>query len=214
MKKKIYNLILVIIFPAIIFMLILTINGEIYTIEENFDELDLSVWKISDKRLGNTFLNPDNIDVNNGQLQIKLPANLLEGGEISAIPKTQFGKYEVKMKLPDAPSSITGFFLYEPPDYYHEIDIEIFNQPDGKYLLTTYADGNVQNEFSGYLGFDPTADFHMYGFYFQSDQLKFYVDKLMAASFTTGYSNEPMRLMVNAWYPNWLASSPLARMLF
>ena len=46
-----------------------------------------------------------------------------------------------RLQVPDAPSSITGFFLYAPPDYASEIDIELYNDPRGLVMFTTYAGG-------------------------------------------------------------------------
>ena len=45
------------------------------------------------------------------------------------------------MKLPHAPTSITGFFLYRAPDLEREIDIEVFNDPTGRVMFTTYSGG-------------------------------------------------------------------------
>lgn len=66
---------------------------------------------------------------------IKLPSGTTDGGEIQTKDELGFGSYEAKLKLPDAPSSITGFFLYKEPDYYHEIDIEIFNFKCGRKVM-------------------------------------------------------------------------------
>ncbi|MEA4807015.1 glycoside hydrolase family 16 protein [Acetobacterium wieringae] len=176
---------------------------------ENFDRLDQAVWSITDKSLGRTWLNPANIEVNNGFLKIRMPANRLEGGEIVNRGAVSYGRYESRMKLPSVPSSITGFFLYAPPDYFYEIDIEIHNTTEGKLLLTTYADGEVQNEYEGVLGFDPTADFHNYRFDYTADQVAFYVDDQFITAWQDGFpKGEPMQLMVNSWYPNWLAGTP------
>lgn len=67
-----------------------------------------------------------------------IPAGTLEGGEIYTKELPSFGTHEVRMKLPLAPSSITGFFLYTEPDFFNEIEIEIHNSKNRKFLLTTY----------------------------------------------------------------------------
>ena len=178
--------------------------------QENFDIFDETIWAVSDKNLGRTWLNPQNIEINDGFLKIRMPANSLEGGELVKRQAVTYGSYETRMKLPVAPSSITGFFLYAPPDYFYEIDIEIHNTKEGKLLLTTYADGEVQNEYVGALGFDPTAAFHNYRFDYTEDQLAFYVDNKFILSWQDGFPlGQPMQLMVNTWYPNWLAGTPV-----
>lgn len=177
--------------------------------QENFDILDDTIWMASDKILGRSWLNPQNIEVRDGFLKIRMPANTLEGGELVGRQAVTFGSYETRMKLPKAPSSITGFFLYAPPDFFYEIDIEIYNTEEGKLLLTTYADGGVQNEYVGKLGFDPTADFHTYRFDYLSERVAFYVDDKLIQQWHEGFPEEyPMQLMVNSWYPNWQEGTP------
>ena len=56
--------------------------------------------------------------------------------------------------MPDAPSSITRFFLYEK-----DIDVEILNDPSGRIIFTTYAGGRKTNNVEKDLSFDPTTDF-------------------------------------------------------
>lgn len=177
--------------------------------QENFDTLDQGVWAVSSKTLGRTLLNPEIVVVKDGFLNIRMPADTLTGGEIVCQQLSTYGSYESRMKLPEAPSSITGFFLYSPPDYFYEIDIEIHNTKEGKLLLTTYADGEVQNEYVGELGFDPTTDFHNYRFDYTQDRVAFYVDSKFILEWKDGFpKGQPMQLIVNTWYPNWLAGTP------
>ena len=74
-----------------------------------------------------------------------------------------FGRFEARVRVPHAPSSITGFFLYEPPDEAQEIDIEIFNDRTGRVMFTYYSAGHQVSR-THELPFDPTAGFHTYGF--------------------------------------------------
>ena len=43
------------------------------------------------------------------------------------------------MKVANAPSSLTAFFLYKAPDYVSELDIEIFNDTTRRVMFTTYS---------------------------------------------------------------------------
>jgi hypothetical protein len=175
-----------------------------YHTQEEFKKLDATIWTVSNKTLGRTELKSKNVTADNGKLKITMPARKLEGGEIATIASQEYGAYEIRMKLPNAPSSITGFFLYEAPDYEYELDIEVFNQPDGKLLLTTYADGAVQNKYEGDLSFDPTAGFHNYRIEYYEDRVDFYVDDALISGWTDGFPKGKMRLMINSWYPDWL----------
>ncbi len=171
---------------------------------DNFDNLDSSLWEKGTNKLGLSQLNPKNIKVDNSILTFKMPANTTEGAEIRSRKTLSYGSYEVNMKLPNLPASITGFFLYQPPDLYHEIDIEIYNRPDGKIMFTLYSQGRKSKEVQMILPFDPTADFHCYRFDFLAEELSFYVDDILLQKWTEGFSTRPMKLMLNSWFPDWL----------
>jgi len=173
--------------------------------QENFDQLDENIWVVSDSNLGRSNLKSENVSVNGGLLSIKLPKNTLDGGEIYTKELQELGTFEARIKLPDAPTSITGFFLYKSPDYYYEIDIEVVNEINGSLLLTTYADGQKNNEYMGPLGFDPTKEFHDYRIDVNQDRVSFYIDNVFIKSWTQGFPKEKMYLMLNCWYPQWLA---------
>jgi hypothetical protein len=173
--------------------------------------LDPAVFKTSSHRLGQTQFKPENVAVNDGQLVITIPAGTMTSGEVSSTDLKSYGSYEISMKLPDAPSSITGFFLYAPPDYDQEIDIEIYNHPDGKIMFTSYANGGLTESVTKDLNFDPTADFHHYRINYQPDTIDFYVDDILLTRFSEGIPHNPMYLMVNAWFPDWLDKKPPAQ---
>lgn len=208
--RKIFLLPIALVLTLSILFLVVRGFRENDGIQENFDRFDENAFIISNKTLGKTSLKTENVEVKNGMLKIKLPAERLEGGELATKEFFSHGNYEIRMKLPLAPSSITGFFLYAPPDFFNEIDIEVINSREGKFLLTTYANGKVQNEATEYLGFDPTADFHTYGFEYTKDRVRFYVDQQLIKEFKEEFQREPMQLMVNVWYPAWLDGEPVA----
>lgn len=133
------------------------------------------------------------------------PAGTLNGGEIASKELYKYGSYSAEIKVPDAKSSITGFFLYEEPDFEKEIDIEIFNDSSGSILFTTYSNGEETNNVKKKLPFDPTADFHEYRFDYYLDRAEFYVDGGLMHSFKEGLPEDPMNLYVNAWFPTWLS---------
>ena len=180
----------------------------LYTTQEMFDAFNDAAWHKSTSRLGRSRLQKENVKIKEGRLVIRLPANSVDGGEIRTQDLQSFGAYEIRMKLPDAPSSITGFFLYKAPDYDHEIDIEVFNNERGELLLTTYANNKKQHEYVGELTFDPTEKFHNYRIEYYPEYVAFYIDNRLIQKWTDGYSDEPMYLMVNSWYPNWLPGQP------
>ncbi len=172
---------------------------------EYFATFDETLWKKSNHSLGLGSLEPGNVTTTGESLSITLPAGSHDGGQIESRSADHlYGSYRARLKLPRAPSSITGFFLYKAPDFEHEIDIEIVNGPCGTIWFTTYAGGEVSNTYETNLRFDPTAGFHEYRFDFYPGEASFYVDGNLLQTFDSGLPDEPMYLMLNAWFPTWL----------
>lgn len=177
---------------------------------DHFDSFNEEIWTISSKKLGSTRLETDNVFVEDGYLKIRLPENELEGGELQSVEGFGYGIYEIRMKLPLAESSITGFFMYLSPDFYYEIDMELFNDPSGTLLLTTYAEGEVSNSEENLLGIDATKEFHNYRFEYSETKVSFYVDDQFIEEFDSGIPKGEMPLMVNCWYPEWRGLNSVA----
>ena len=171
---------------------------------DDFNSFDTNRWSKGDHKLGRSYLDPKNVGVSNGNLAIKLPARTLNGGEIMSKDLYGYGSYSARMKLPNAPSSITGFFLYQAPDYASEIDIEIYNDSSRKIMFSTYSGGSQTHTETLTLPFDPTTDFHEYRFDYASGSISFYADGKLMKTWTDGLPQNSMKLYVNAWYPAWL----------
>jgi hypothetical protein len=180
----------------------------LYNNQEDFQSLKKDSWKTSLFTLGRSDFKHGNVSVDKGRLKFFMPANTFASGELQSVDLKGYGSYEIRMQLPDAPGSITGFFMYKEPDYYFEIDIEIYNQKNGDYFLTTYANGDKVHEYFGVFPFDPTAGFHNYRFDYYPDRLDYYVDGRFIVRYTNGYPQEPMHLIVNSWYPRWVPGGP------
>lgn len=171
---------------------------------DDFDTLDTERWSKGSHDLGRSYLDPDNVNTSDGHLQIKLPANTLRGGELVSNDLYGYGSYSARMKMPNAPSSITGFFLYQPPDHASEIDIEIYNDSSRRIMFTTYSGGRQTHTQTLKLPFNPTNGFHDYRFDYAPGSVKFYVDGRLMKRWKTGLPRQQMKLYVNAWYPRWL----------
>jgi hypothetical protein len=173
---------------------------------EDFDSSALNPdrWEVTERQLGRGELEPENVGLKDRQLRLTLPTGALDGGEIQSEERYGPGFYAARIKVPDAPSSITGFFLYEPPDYENEIDVEIYNDSSRRILFTTYAGGAQTHTETMELPFDPTEDFHDYAFFYDRDSVTFYIDGEPMKEFEGGLPDEPMKLYVNSWFPSWL----------
>jgi endo-1,3-1,4-beta-glycanase ExoK len=184
--------------------------GQGISFSDDFGSFDATRWSKGDHMLGRSYLDPTNVDVDGQNLRIKLPARSYEGGEVLTNELHGYGSYSARMKLPNAPGSITAFFLYKAPDYESEIDIEIYNDSSRRIMFTTYAGGAQTNATTVSLPFDPTAGFHEYRFDYLNDPITsrsfvtFYVDGAKMTSWNTGIPQTSMHLMLNSWFPTWL----------
>jgi hypothetical protein len=179
----------------------------VYSAREEFDGsvLDQDRWKATAQKLGRGRIEIENVGLEDGQLRLTLPAQTLGGGEIESKDFYGPGFYAARIKVPDAPSSITGFFLYEPPDFESEIDVEIYNDSSRRVQFTTYAGGKQTHTETAELLFDPTQDFHDYAFSYDEDSITFLVDGEPIEELEGGLPHKPMKLYVNAWFPQWLS---------
>jgi beta-glucanase (GH16 family) len=159
-------------------------------------------WTATEHQLGRSALSP--ADVLPGPA-LRLPAGTTDGAEIRSVSQYSAGVVHARLKLANAPSSITGFFLYAPPDLASEIDIEVYDDPSGTVLFTTYAGGRQTHTVRQELGFDPTADHHDYSIAWGANKVAFAVDGATVRTWSNGVPRAPMNLYVNAWFPTWLA---------
>ncbi len=175
---------------------------------DDFSRLNGDFWDVSSHALGRGRLEPSNVGVEDGDLVITIPARTLNGGEIATKGFYGYGTYSARIRVPEAPGSITGFFLYKSPDYQSEIDVEIYNDHSRRILFTTYAGGSQTNTREVRLPFDPTRGFHEYSFRYAPDSVGFCVDGEPLQRFGEGLPGNPMHLMINAWFPTWLRGRP------
>jgi beta-glucanase (GH16 family) len=174
---------------------------------DDFTYFDTARWSEGDHVLGRSYLDPANVSVDGQNLRIRLPARSLEGDEILTNGLHGYGYYSARMKLPNAPSSITGFLLYKAPDYESEIDIQVFNDSTRRVMFTTFAGGAQTHTVTRTLPFDPTTGFHEYAFDYARDPLSgeasvtFYADGREMMSWDTGVSRTSMHMMLNSWFP-------------
>lgn len=172
---------------------------------DDFTTLDTSRWVVSSRPFGWGTLTPANVAVANGELGIEHPAGTLDGGEMRTKTLYQYGTYRALLKIADAPSSLTAFFLYRAPDYEQEIDIEIYDDSTGRVMFSTYSGGSQTNTVTKTLPFDPTAGFHEYTIDYARGSVRFLVDGTLMQSWTRGVPRASMYVFLNSWFPSWLA---------
>ncbi len=173
--------------------------------KDNFDQFNDNRWTKSSFNLGRSQLDPSNVSVRNSNLRIKIPAQSLNGGEIESRALYGYGTYVARMRVPNAPSSITGFFLYRSPDYEAELDIELYNNSSRRVDYTTYANGKQTHFAAKKLPFDATKGFHTYRIDYYPRVVRFYADGKLYQRYKYGLPDGEMKLLINTWFPNWLS---------
>jgi beta-glucanase (GH16 family) len=174
---------------------------------DDFSSFDTAAWSASTRPFGHGAVDPANVSVANGSLNIALPADRLDGGEVRSSALYRFGTFRARLRAANAPSSLTAFFLYKAPDYQSEIDIEIYNDSTRRVMLSTYSGGAQTNTVTVLLPFDATADFHEYAIEWDTGSVRFLADGVPLQTWTRGVTKSAMYLYVNAWFPSWLAGT-------
>lgn len=172
---------------------------------DGFSTLDPARWTAGDHQLGRSRLRPDDVSVADGALWLGVPAQTTDGAEIRSVSTFSGGTVRARLRVANAPSSLTGFFLYAPPDLASEIDIEILDDPGGTVMFTTYAGGRQTHTERRALGFDPTLAFHDYAIAWAANRVTFSVDGAPLRTWSNGVPKAPMHLYANVWFPTWLA---------
>ncbi|WP_338754303.1 family 16 glycosylhydrolase [Bacillus sp. FJAT-52991] len=208
MKSKLW------IFMLVLFVVVVAINSSwiknwmllnTSRTVEDFETFDSTRWEVREEfPLGHGYLLADQVSHQPGKVVLSLSDQEGNGGEIRTRETFQYGRFEATIQVADAPGSITGFFLYAPPDLYHEIDIEIWNDSSGKVLFTVYKDGKEAKQATYQLPFDPTKDAHRYRIDVLPNEVSFYIDGEAVQSWKGQFSSKKMQLMINSWYPTWL----------
>lgn len=170
-----------------------------------FDTLDGARWIAGDHALGRGWLSPANVAASGGRLALALPEGTWDGAEVRTRDAWRTGSFSAVLRAAAAPGSLTALFLYAPPDYASEVDVELVGTDA---LLSTYAGGAQTHTTQVPLGFDPAAGFHAYRIELGHGTVAFAVDGVTRAAWSTGVPAAPMSLYLNAWFPAWLTGGP------
>ena len=167
-------------------------------------------------------------DTGHGYIHMTVTANKLEGAEIITFRKTDYyyGLYEARMKLSSVPGVVDAFFWQSYPNdgqTVQEIDIEFltkeFTSNSGSFHAVVHPRGDLgyfdpRHQQIPQLDFNPAADFHVYGFHWTYEELNYYVDGELVASFKRSEGSpvpdRPGRIFLNCWTgsPNWGGGPP------
>ena len=178
---------------------------QVLTYIEQFDRFNRDLWGKSSHHLGESYLDPDNIDIGDGSAGIKIPAGTKDGGEFGTKASFIHGTYRASIRVAPISGVVTGFFLYHGTGGGgDEIDIELYHDDEWYVAFTTWSEGDMTGTEKRRLKFDPSTGFHEYRIDFYPEQVTFFVDDMQMYVFKSGLPDEPMRLLVNSWFPDWL----------
>ena len=156
-----------------------------------------------------------------GVLKLTVTAGKLEGGEIQSVgdggSNFSYGYYEVRMKVAKesgAAGCCVSFFWIQAPGYGPgEIDIEFLTNE--AWTATSgavhYSVHPAHTSVKRNLPFNPSSDFHRYGFLWTPTQVIYTVDGVAVYTFNSGVpASAPGYIMANAWTgaPTWGGGPP------
>jgi len=148
-----------------------------------------------------------------------------QGGELQSIGESGsgfgYGYYEVRMKTTGESGCCVSFFWIQAPDYGpEEIDIEFLtNEPwtatSGTVHYTIHPDWAANHTYKTQsLPFNPSSDFHRYGFLWTPDAISYTVDGQVVQTYSLpSCRNIPRNkgyIMINTWTrnPDWGGGPP------
>jgi beta-glucanase (GH16 family) len=151
-----------------------------------------------------------------GVLLLTSRANSMRGGEIQTLPTYGYGYYETSMRVSSTPGVCDSFFWMEENYGSHEWDVEfltneswISSANSGQVHLTLHPS---EKAYVLSLPFNPSKDFHRYGFLWKPGTIDFTVDGKVLHSFADGSLNTTVQgyIMMNSWTgnPNWGGGPP------
>ncbi len=154
-----------------------------YLLYDNFAEKNDDIWTVPSYKPNSDFIDttfvPSGVTFSDGNLVLKSSVDQHLGAEYKTKGKFLYGKYRASMRVNQTPGTYLTFFLYTPePGNHNEIDIELIKSGNVTTArLTTWVD-MVKNERNFKLSFDPSEDYHLYGFDWHEDRVDFYIDDM------------------------------------
>jgi hypothetical protein len=147
-------------------------------------------------------------------MQTVFIAKEYKGGEYRTIEPVLYGKFEVRYKPPQKDGVLASFFTYFTGSdsvpwtsaEWNEIDIEILGRYDNNVQFNTITPYQLNHVKSNFVDFNPTEDFHVYGFEWTPAYVAWFVDGEEVHRQTGNHIEtliHPQRIMMNIWNPQW-----------
>ena len=125
-----------------------------------------------------------------------------------------YGRFEANYKLQNKDGYLSSFFTYFTgtdsipwtAQKWNEIDIEILGRYNNNVQFNTITPGQVNHVRSNFVNFDPTADYHTYGFEWTPEYVAWFIDDQEVYRQTGSHVSTliyPQKIMMNIWNPTY-----------
>lgn len=185
---------------------------------DNFDQLDLARWYVSDGWSNGSHQNctwsTDQAKVANGTLRVGF-APVPKGdrqyrcGEIQTRKAYGYGTFEARLKTPSGSGLNAAFFTFIGPQQgkpHDEIDFEVLLRDTSHVDTTTFVNGKSGDGTTGAgqsvpLPHASDADFITYAFTWEPDRLRFYIDGELVRTMDNPATipSNPQRIFFSLW---------------
>ena len=207
-----------------------------YAFRDDFNgtEVDSSVWQVATWIEHGGQTGPERCYVEDGHLKMIFINDSTQGYLSSAIESREefyYGRWEARLKPSNVPGVLNSMYTIDWDDTAddssssdgtkQEIDIEFltysFTGDDGRVHFALHASGlpSADTRPDILLGFDPSADFHVWGFDITPDKIEWFVDDQVLWTYDYGANpitiDAPYMIKFNAWSnTGWVNGPPAA----
>ena len=208
--------------------------GDVFFDDFTGTEVDNTIWQVATWSEHGGQTGRERCFVENGYLKMHFINSSTDGFLSSAIQsRTEFlyGKWEARIKPSDVPGILNSFYTIDWNDTTdnssesngtkQEIDIEFltytFDNNTGEVHFAVHAEGRTSFNLNPdlELSFDPSAEFHIWGFEITPEYIEWFVDNTPLHRYTYSDNdisiNAPYQIKLNAWSAeNWINGPPEA----
>ncbi|MFZ1288950.1 MAG: family 16 glycosylhydrolase [Melioribacteraceae bacterium] len=135
-----------------------------------------------------------------------------KGAEYRTKEAYLYGRFEANFKLQQKDGILASFFTYFTgtdsipwaTGKWNEIDVEILGRYNNNVQFNTITPGQTNHVRSNFVNFDPTDDYHTYGFEWTPDYVAWFIDDQEVYRQTGSHISTliyPQKIMMNIWNP-------------
>jgi len=136
-----------------------------------------------------------------------------KGAELRTFAEYTYGRFEVRMKAPDATGVLSSLFTYHEINdmsEWNEVDVEIIGRYENCVQFNTITPHRANHVRAEWVDFNPQNDYHDYAFEWTPDYVAWFIDGLEVYRQTGAHIatlSLPQKMMMNIWnpvYDNWV----------